>query len=81
MITALIPDKKVLKRFGKFKIAPYLCTAFEEKHNKFGLWCNGSTTVFGSVCLGSNPGSPTIHLESSERLTLGAFFFLLIRER
>jgi hypothetical protein len=24
-----------------------------------GLWCNGSTTVFGSVCLGSSPGKPT----------------------
>ena len=24
-----------------------------------GLWCNGSTTGFGSVCLGSNPGSST----------------------
>ena len=23
------------------------------------LWCNGSTTVFGSVCLGSNPGKAT----------------------
>ena len=26
----------------------------------FGLWCNGSTTGFGSVCPGSNPGSPTL---------------------
>ena len=24
-----------------------------------GLWCNGSTTDFGSVCLSSNLGSPT----------------------
>ena len=24
-----------------------------------GLWCNGSTTGFGSVCPGSSPGSPT----------------------
>ena len=24
-----------------------------------GLWCNGNTTVFGAVVLGSNPGSPT----------------------
>ena len=23
------------------------------------LWCNGSTTDFDSVCLGSNPGSST----------------------
>ena len=24
-----------------------------------GLWCNGSTTDFDSVCLGSKPGNPT----------------------
>ena len=23
-------------------------------------WCNGSTTVFGTVCLGSNPSPRTI---------------------
>lgn len=23
-------------------------------------WCNGSTTVFGSVCFGSSPGLTTI---------------------
>ena len=23
-------------------------------------WCNGSTTVFGTVCLGSNPGGVAI---------------------
>ena len=27
--------------------------------NRIVLWCNGSTTVFGSVCLGSNPGKTT----------------------
>ena len=34
-------------------------------------WCNGSTTVFGTVCLGSNPGWSTL-----ETLTLkvGVFF-------
>ena len=37
----------------------YLCTAFQGKHIMIGLWCNGSTTGFGSVCLGSNPGKPT----------------------
>jgi hypothetical protein len=26
---------------------------------KNGLWCNGSTTGFGSVSIGSNPVSPT----------------------
>lgn len=25
-----------------------------------GTWCNGNTTVFGAVVLGSNPGAPTI---------------------
>jgi hypothetical protein len=34
-------------------------TLSEESAKKFGLWCNGSTTGFGSVCPGSNPGSPT----------------------
>ena len=29
------------------------------KNTNFGLWCNGNTTVFGAVVLGSNPGSPT----------------------
>ena len=24
-----------------------------------GIWCNGSTTDFGSVCSGSNPDIPT----------------------
>ena len=37
----------------------YLCIAFRGKHIMIGLWCNGSTTGFGSVCPGSNPGSPT----------------------
>ena len=27
---------------------------------KIGLWCNGSTTDFGSVGQGSNPCSPTV---------------------
>jgi hypothetical protein len=34
--------------------------------------CNGSTTVFGSVCLGSNPGSPTTIKISTAML---GFFF------
>ena len=28
------------------------------------LWCNGSTTVFGAVCLGSNPRGTTIKFGS-----------------
>ncbi|MCW3094057.1 MAG: hypothetical protein JWP81_5126 [Ferruginibacter sp.] len=27
--------------------------------NTIGLWCNGSTTDFDSVSLGSKPGNPT----------------------
>ena len=34
--------------------------AFQGKHIMIGLWCNGSTTGFGSVCPSSNLGSPTI---------------------
>ncbi len=26
-----------------------------------GAWCNGSTAVFGTVDLGSNPGAPAYH--------------------
>ncbi len=32
----------------------YLCTAFV-----IDQWCNGSTAVFGTACLGSNPGWST----------------------
>ena len=34
----------------------YLCPAFEQE---IELWCNGNTADFGSVVLGSNPGSST----------------------
>ena len=36
----------------------YLCIAFR-KCNWIVSWCNGSTTVFGSVCRGSNPRETT----------------------
>ena len=39
---------------------------------QLGLWCNGSTTGFGSVCPGSNPGSPT-HKRPAEVLSAGRF--------
>lgn len=35
----------------RYKFAP----AFKQ----FGLWCNGNTTVFGAVFLGSSPSRPT----------------------
>ena len=37
---------------ASFKKSSYFCIAI-------GSWCNGNTTGFGSVILGSNPGDPT----------------------
>lgn len=34
----------------------YICTRNKELT---GLWCNGNTTDFGSVILGSSPSRPT----------------------
>ena len=34
----------------------YLCAAYEQR---IELWCNGNTADFGSVVLGSSPGSST----------------------
>ena len=44
----------MLARIGP---SSYLCTALRKQ----GIvsWCNGSTTVFGSVCRGSNPRETT----------------------
>ena len=56
------PDT-VFSPFGIFRVwncfldfFAYLCGAFEQL---FELWCNGNTADFGSVVLGSNPGSST----------------------
>ncbi len=35
-----------------------------------GLWCNGNTTVFGAVFLGSSPSRPTEKPLRNERLFL-----------
>ena len=60
----------------------YLCIAFQGKHIKFGLWCNGSTTGFGSVCPGSNPGSPTTNQRKALRDSLlGLSYFLRAQKR
>ena len=68
-------SKKVSKKFGGYIKKLYLCIAFQGKHIKFGLWCNGSTTGFGSVCPGSNPGSPTMKREDvSQEHPLFLFF-------
>ena len=48
----------------------YLCIAFR-KCNWIVSWCNGSTTVFGSVCRGSNPRETT---QKILRQKVGGFF-------
>ncbi len=42
------------------------------------LWCNGSTTVFGSVCPGSNPGKTTEENLNSLIYNELRFSFLLV---
>ncbi len=46
----------------------YICTRNQAPN--IGLWCNGNTTDFGSVILGSSPSRPTKSLSDSERLFL-----------
>ncbi len=36
------------------------------------LWCNGSTTDFGSACVGSNPASST---EGNSHFRGGSFYY------
>ena len=43
-------------RIGFWDFLYIFVTAFERM---FELWCNGNTADFGSVVLGSNPGSST----------------------
>ena len=43
-----------------------------------GLWCNGSTTGFGSVCPGSNPGNPT---QVKKMCQKHIFFFCFMYDR
>lgn len=54
---------------------PIFAPLFNRKHLKFGLWCNGSTTGFGSVCPGSNPGSPTTNRQKPQEKISWGFFF------
>ncbi len=44
----------------------YICTRNKEL---IGLWCNGNTTVFGAVVLGSSPSGPTEKPLRNERLS------------
>ena len=54
--------------FGIYTFNAYLCKdhlcrdchrSSKESTMRIVLWCNGSTTGFGSVCPGSNPGRTT----------------------
>ena len=44
---------------ANFRLNTYLCRVFLRIKHTIVSWCNGSTTGFGSVCLGSNPGETT----------------------
>ena len=45
-------------------------TVLQKRAIRIVLWCNGSTTGFGSVCLGSNPGRTTQKKSALLMLTL-----------
>lgn len=68
----------MVRGYCRFRNCTYLCTAIATdkvfsqcRIAKIDLWCNGSTTDFGSVCLGSNPGRSTQRLK--HRLSLLLF--------
>lgn len=74
-------------QFARNKNNAYLCTAVG--HIAFGkrivLWCNGSTAVFGSACLGSNPGKTThkvaVFAATFFRIEyVGSLLFLILHE-
>ena len=61
-------NQKQPKLFGIYTFNAYLCKdnlcrdchrSSKESTMRIVLWCNGSTTGFGSVCPGSNPGRTT----------------------
>ena len=69
----------------KIRIIPKYSRTFAPQNDiivskcRIGLWCKGSTTVFGSVCLGSNPGSPTINIRFSLENRIFLFFSLFFQ--
>ena len=86
----LLDEKYLLVQRGKKNyyliIAKYLdisghtfifAPLFNRKHPVFVPWCNGSTTVFGSVCLSSNLGGTTKMKELYRGLSLWSSFFVL----
>jgi hypothetical protein len=62
-------NKKTANSFGCFYKNAYLCS-------RIVLWCNGSTTGFGSVCGGSNPPRTTF----KETLLGSPFLFILLQD-
>ena len=62
--------KFFIEKFGRYQLKTVSLHRFPRKVLMIGLWCNGSTTGFGSVCPGSNPGSPT---QKSPAIRCGAF--------
>ncbi len=65
----------------------YICTrkqvhrmlvqAVNLKQYGTGLWCNGNTTDFGSVILGSSPSRPTKTSHENERFFV-LYLYILI---
>ena len=51
-----LPIGRVVGDAGDFAAGYFLL--YGGLFNKIGVWCNGSTADFGSVYLGSNPGTP-----------------------
>ena len=66
--------KFFIEKFGRYQLKTVSLHRFPRKVLMIGLWCNGSTTGFGSVCPGSNPGSPT--RKSPVNNVCGTFSFL-----
>jgi hypothetical protein len=54
---------KYFYKKGLYKIKNILNLHSLKTH--IGLWCNGNTTVFGAVFLGSSPSRPTKNLSIS----------------
>ena len=51
---------------------------FRKEAQRIVLWCNGSTTGFGSVCLGSNPGRTTQEVKEKKKSSIYDWWFLFL---
>lgn len=71
---------KYIPTFGKNHKIYYLCTALGTYigmlEQRIVLWCNGSTAVFGSACLGSNPGKTTQQIRKQLIFNACGFFYV-----